>query len=199
MELHVRDDQIGRYFRRLQLGLRFLAHGARPQTICQWTDLTANQLITLRRRWGFEGDDVLRGPSPYSFDKFFNSWTRRHQAALFLSICQMIGVVPSRRGPDAVKRLASIENGERLCEAFEIFKEWEPGAKFDFERIEFLLSGLVAGTRIELSQCPDCLSALLIDKEATKKNWCLWCRREKSRRRAGEMKPSHSKNNATKP
>jgi len=51
----------------------------------------------------------------------------------------MIGVVPSRRGPDAVKRLPSIENGEGLCEAFEIFKEWEPGANFDFERIEFLL------------------------------------------------------------
>jgi hypothetical protein len=199
MELHVRDDQIGRYFRRIQLGLRLLAHGARPQTICRWTDLTPSQLITLRRRWGFEGDDILRGPSPHSFDKFFTSWTRRHQAALFLSICEMIAVVPSRRGPDAVKRLHSIENGERLCEAFEIFKEWEPQANFDFERIDFLLSGLVDGERIALSRCPDCSSALLIDKDATKKNWCLRCRREKRRRQAGKKKPVHSKSSAINP
>src|ERR1700723_2158731 len=110
MELHVKDDQIGRYFRRVQLGLRFLTHGARPQTICQWTTLTPDQLTTLRRRWGFRTDDSLRGPSPQSFDRFFNSWTRRHQAALFLSVCQIVGAVPSRRGPQAAKSLPSIEN-----------------------------------------------------------------------------------------
>src|ERR1700677_1470935 len=179
MELYVADDEIGRYFRRIQLGLRFLTHGARPQTICQWTALTPDQLITLRERWGFRTDDSLRGPSPESFRRFFDSWARRHWAALFLSICEMVRATSRRRGPQAAIALPWIENGERLCEAFEIFKEWEPSANFEFEEIELLLTGLVAGEKIGLSRCPECSSALLIDKVSTKKNWCLRCRRMK--------------------
>jgi hypothetical protein len=190
MELYVADDEIGRYFRRIQLGLRFLTHGARPQTICQWTSLTPDQLTTLRQRWGFRSDDNPRGPSPESFSRFFSSWTRRHQWALFLSICRMVRAISPRCGPQAAKDLPSIENGERLCEAFEIFKEWEPSANFDFEESELLLTGLVAGEKIELSRCADCSSALLIDKTSTKKNECLRCRRTKAQRRPLRKKRS---------
>jgi Flagellar transcriptional activator (FlhC) len=189
MEPSATENPMQRYIRRVQLGMRLLTHGARPQTICQWTDLTPDKLIRLRRKWGFEGDDVLRGPSPHSIDQFFKSWTRRHQAALFLSICQMLGVIPLRRGPGAVALLYSMDRCERLCEAFEIFREWEPRADFDFDRIEFLLTGLVEGRAIELGQCPECSSVLLIDKGDTKKNGCLPCRRAKARRRVRKKKP----------
>ena len=51
------DDHIGRYIRRIQLGLRFLGHGARAHTTCQWTGLTPDQLVTVRRRSKFKVHD----------------------------------------------------------------------------------------------------------------------------------------------
>jgi hypothetical protein len=64
MKRYVTDDTIGRYFRRYQLGLRFVAHGARSQTAREWTGLTRDQLATLRRRWEF-GPDKRPGPGTH--------------------------------------------------------------------------------------------------------------------------------------
>lgn len=168
MEVHITDDQIGRYFRRIQLGLRFLAHGARAQTTCQWSGLTPDQLVTLRRRWMFNADERLRGPSPSSFQVFFRSAKTSSQAALFVCICRIIS---------AAKSLASLENGEKLCEAFEIYREWEPQADFDFEQAVLLISGAVRAEKIELASCSGCDRALLIDKLASTQHTCLRCRR----------------------
>src|SRR5689334_24693094 len=57
---------------------------------------------------------ILRGPSPSSFNAFFRSSRTSNQSALFVSICSAIGAASDH---------ASIELGERLCEAFEIFRE----------------------------------------------------------------------------
>lgn len=105
MDVHVTDDQIGRYFRRIQLGLRLLSHGARAQTTCEWSGLTPDQLVTLRRRWMFTADERLKGPSPSSFQVFFRSTRMSNEAALFVAICWIVGA----------RSTASLENGERLC------------------------------------------------------------------------------------
>jgi hypothetical protein len=47
----------------------------------------------------------------------------------------MVRATSQRLGPQAAVALPSIENGERLCEAFEIFNEWEPSANFEFEEV----------------------------------------------------------------
>ena len=129
MGIHITDDQIGRYFRRRQLGLRLLSHGARPQAAQEWSGLTRDQLVTLRRRWAITAEDGLRGPSPSSFEVFFESARTRNHGALFASLCQIVGAIPSHRGKDAADGLPSLENGERLCEAFELQKEWTPAAR----------------------------------------------------------------------
>src|ERR1700756_413694 len=79
MEIHVTDDAIGRYFRRYQLGLRFVAHGAKAKTTCEWTGLTSDQLLTLCKRWGFDLMKTPRGPAPSSFHDFFDSKKRRSE------------------------------------------------------------------------------------------------------------------------
>lgn len=40
MNIEPIDDHMSRYIRRIQLGLRFLGHGARAHTTCRWTGLT---------------------------------------------------------------------------------------------------------------------------------------------------------------
>ena len=161
MDVHVRDDQIGRYFRRIQLGLRFLAHGARARTTCQWSGLTPDQLVTLRRRWMINPDDRLRGPSPSSFEIFFRSALTSSQAALFVCICRIVGAAKSHN---------SLEDGEKICEAFEIFREWEPDAHLEFEQAVLLLVGSADAEKIELVNCsalPRC-SSLRQDGRLTK-------------------------------
>lgn len=179
--MNVTDNQIGRHFRRIQLGFRFLAHGARTQTTCHWTGLTPDQLATLRRRWMFNADERLRGPSPSSFEAFFASRRRRSQAALLLGICRLLGAAPTKTGALAAKNLPGLENGERFCEAYEMYREWAPNAEFDFEQAQLLLLGAVHGESIELTSCTTCFGSLLIDKLGKADPGCHHCRKQSPR------------------
>jgi hypothetical protein len=177
MEVHVTDDQIGRYFRRIQLGLRFLAHGARAQTTSQWSGLTPDQLVTLRRRWMFNADERLRGPSPSSFQYFFRSAKSREQASLFVCIFRIVWSAPRKPGAGSTKLIASLENGERLCEAFEIYREWEPDADLEFEQAVLLATGAIEGEKIGLTHCLHCSSPILMDRLSTGSASCPTCKR----------------------
>lgn len=162
------DDHISRYIRRIQLGLRFLGHGARTHTTCQWTGLTPDQLVTVRRRSKFNSNERLRGPSPSSFSVFFRSNRSSSEAALFVSISRVVG---------ATRPTRSIENGERLCEAFEIFREWEPTSDLEFEQAVLLMDGAANGENIEFLRCSCCAGSLLIDKIGDTRDTCHRCRR----------------------
>lgn len=177
MEVHVTDDQIGRYFRRVQLGLRFLAHGARAQTTSKWSGLTPDQLVTLRRRWMFNADERLRGPSPSSFQYFFRSAKSREQASLLVCIFRIVWPAPRKPGTGGARLIASLENGERLCEAFEIYREWEPSAELEFEQAVLLVTGAVEGEKIELTHCLHCSSPILMDRLSAAPASCPRCKR----------------------
>src|ERR1700679_361249 len=117
MDVTVGDERFDRYYRKIRLGLRLMSHGARAQTASDWSGLTLDQLVTLRKRWMSGTDDGFRGPAPTSFKPFFRSAVKASHAAIFAGIHQMVGL-------DAPN--PSLEGGERLCEAYEIYREWEP-------------------------------------------------------------------------
>jgi len=162
MEIHITDDRLGGYFRRYQLAIRMMAHGARTQTVCEWSGLTRDQLVTQRRRWGFDPEERRRGPAPSAFHVFFKSRRRRSEAALFASLCHVLGATPTLRAKRAVTGLRGVENGERLCEALEAFQEWQPEADLDFEHAIQLALGVVLAQEVTLAQCSDCHGATLI-------------------------------------
>jgi hypothetical protein len=166
MEEFIKDSHIGRYLRRVQLGLRFLAHGARAHTTCRWTGLTPDQLVTVRRRSGLNSEDRLRGPSPSSFGMFFRSQRTSSQAALFVSLCRAI---------EACDEAISIEVGERLCDAFEIFREWIPEANLEFEQAILLVRGVVEGKIVALGECKDCSRPTLLDRMGDQRKRCSRC------------------------
>lgn len=180
MQIYVVDDQEGRYFRRTQVGLRFLAHGARTQTVCQWTKLTPEQVGRHRRRFGFKARDRLRGPSPSSFEFCFSSRRARNQAALFLCICRIVGVQPPRGDEPNLDIQSLIVNGERFCSAFEIFNDWEPQANLEIEQAVLLVTGVAQGLEIGLEECEECSTLFLIDKLLPSRNGCPACRKSRS-------------------
>jgi hypothetical protein len=176
MEIHVTDDAIGRYFRRYQLGLRFVAHGAKAKTTCEWTGLTSDQLLTLCKRWGIDLMKTPRGPAPSSFHDFFDSKKRRAEAALFVSFCRALGVLPALTGKETAARLPSLENGERLCESFEAFREWAPTSTLTFEHAILLARGVVQAELITLAQCPNCDGAMVVGRVEPNQETCGLCR-----------------------
>src|SRR5260370_26141 len=74
---------------------------------------------------------------------------------MFVGIHYMVGVNAAE---------PSLEGGEKLCEAYEIYREWEPDAHLEFDYAVLLATGAIKGGDIELTNCADCRCALLIDK-----------------------------------
>lgn len=167
MDVTVGDERFDRYYRKIRLGLRLMSHGARAQTASDWSGLTLDQLVTLRRRWMPGAKDGFRGPSPTSYKPFFKSALKASHAAMFVGIHRMIGIDTSK---------PSLKGGEKLCEAYEIYREWEPEANLEFDYGVLLATGAMKGVDIELSTCARCGCALLLDKLGKARLTCARCR-----------------------
>jgi hypothetical protein len=161
VDIYVTDDRLGGYFRRYQLALRMMSHGARTQTVMAYSGLTRDQLVTQRRRWGFGPEIRPKGPAPSAFHVFFR--TRRHKsdAALFAALCHIVGAITARLNGAAARLSPTLENGELFCDALETFREWRPEAELDFERALQVASGVVYGEHVTLGWCSDCRGATL--------------------------------------
>jgi hypothetical protein len=175
MDVTVGDERFDRHYRKIRLGLRLMSHGARAQTAADWSGLTLDQLATLRQRWMPDAEDGFRGPSPTSFQPFFRSALKASHAALFVGIHRMVGI-------DRLK--PSLEGGEKLCEAYEIYREWEPDAHLEFDYAVLLATGAIRGEEVELTHCADCGCVLLIDKLKVPQLRCVRCRNKTKRGRA---------------
>jgi hypothetical protein len=188
VEIHVTDDRLGGYFRRYQLAIRMMSHGARTQTVIAWTDLTRDQLVTQRRRWGFGKEIRQRGPAPSAFHVFFKSRRQRSEAALFASICHIVGAIAAQLGTEPARLRPCLENGELFCDALEAFREWAPEAELDFEHALQLAGGVVHAEHVTLGWCSDCRGATLFEGSRRVYANCGHCLPE----RAGQATPAAS-------
>ena len=171
------DDRFNRHYRRIQLGLRLLSHGARAQTASNWSGVSPDTLTTLKRRWMPERRDAFRGPAPTSFQLFFRTVSRTRYATLFASIhAAMSGSSSDESHTNQLP--VCLDNGERLCEAFEICQEWLPGYDLEFDQAVLLARGVATNEDLELARCSTCRCALLIDKFALARSTCARCRRK---------------------
>jgi len=155
MHVMVGNERFDRHYRKIRLGLRLMSHRARAQTASDWSGLTRYQLVTLRRRWMPDAEDGFRGPRPTSYRPFFRSALNSRHAALFAGIHRMVGIT---------SLVPSLEGGEKLCEAYEIFREWEPDAQLEFDYGVLLATGVLKAVEVDLLTCQSCGCALLIDK-----------------------------------
>jgi hypothetical protein len=150
-----------------------MSHGARAQVASDWSGLTLDRLVTLRQSWMPGAEDGFRGPSPTSYQPFFRSALKASQSAIFVGILQMVGFKAS---------LPSLDGGEKLCETYEIYREWEPDVHLEFDQAVLLATGAIKGEDIELSSCASCACALLQDKRGKARTSCARCRSKRARR-----------------
>ena len=69
-----------------------------------------------------------------------------------------------------------MENGELLCEAYEVFRMWVAESDLEFDQAVLLARGVAKSEIIELTQCSCCDGVMLIDKLAQRKERCNDCR-----------------------
>lgn len=169
-----------RHVRRLMLAERMVRHDAKAGTTQSWTGYTADQLLTLCRKWGVDLAKTRRGRTPTSLADFFTSRKRISETTYFACLCQALGALPERRGSTAAEHLPGIENGERLCDALEAFRALRPHAWMHIDYAILLVTSLIRGDLIALGVCSCCGGARLIYQLAERSERCEHCSRAAS-------------------
>lgn len=168
------DDKVRRHLKRYELALRLMGHRARTCTIAAMTNLSRHQLATLRKRWRVSQDTRRRGPAPQSFAVFFHSSRARSEGASLAVLCRRYNAIPIA-GSGLTKESLSLELGERLCVAFEVYQACFPASRLEFEQSLLLAVGLARADVLALENCANCGGAILVDRLSTPRNFCVHC------------------------
>jgi hypothetical protein len=175
--MRISDDRYSRDRLRLDLALRFLNHGARTHTIRAWTMLSDDRIRKLYSSYvrAADGPPRHRGKSPQQVSFFMRGAHAQHETGILASFFSLLGVVPTQTVTDAVHTLPTLARGERICQAFELFKAIFPAARISFEHAIFLVTALARGNEIHYGRCTDCSALVVVDRLTLRETRCLLC------------------------
>jgi hypothetical protein len=181
--MRLSDDRYSRDLRRFSLALRMLAHDARPNTICAWTGFTAERVRHLGRSHRKDVPDGEgprhRGPSPTKLAPLLASPSLRSEVTAVAGLCRVLGVIPATHLSSARQRLPGVANGERLCDALELFREIVPHARLTLEQLVLVVFVLSEGEQWGIDHCSKCRAIILVDHLSLARRVCAHCREER--------------------
>jgi hypothetical protein len=159
-----------------QIAIRLMRNQARTQTIQRFTGVSKDRLATLRHRLGIGSDTRFRGPSPYSLGQIMRSPRLRDEGAAIATLCILMGAIrPPLIGGSGTANLFTLNSADRLCDAFELFKECFPTAQITFEQTVLLALSLIRDSTMTLAHCPHCRAAQLLDRMGSPQVRCRGC------------------------
>jgi len=173
--------------RAFALARRMLGHQARPHTVCLWTRLSDDRVQSLSRIHRREVHDrgpTRHGPSPTKLSGVLTSPSLRSEAAALAGVCRHLKVIPKDPLANASSTLPSVERGERLCSAHELFRRLIPHARLSLEELGLLMVSLAEGAEWGLERCASCSALMVVDRLGLDRCVCEDCQRE-TRRTAG--------------
>lgn len=183
--MRVSDHHYARDLRGINLALRLLGHEARLSTVCAWTGLNEERVRILsrsrRRHQVVKIAGTHRGPSPRRLKPLFASLTLRSEGAAMAGLCRVLSVIPAKPVTHARTRLPSVTNGERLCDAFELFREIVPNARLTLEQAISLIYAVSEGQQCSLDHCTRCPAIILVDHLSLARRLCTHCQNEERR------------------
>src|SRR5689334_22728388 len=119
------EDRYTRQLRRYLLATRMLRHEARTSTIITWTGLSRDRIRKLAQHPAGPDSSATpirhRGQPPRQIGYFFKSSRITVQAVILGWLSQQTEAVPHRRFTGPFRQFASLDRGERLCEAYEVY------------------------------------------------------------------------------
>jgi hypothetical protein len=174
--MRISDDRYRHERARMELALRFLGHEARTQTIRAWTGLSDDRIRKLYRSYmSHERCDLPRhrGKSPHQVAYFTRSLRLQEETAVLASVLSLLGVVPCAAAAAGV--VPGLTQGELLCQAFEAYRAFLPGAQISFEHAVFLTTALTRGDQLRLGGCRDCGGLLVTERFPLRERRCHLC------------------------
>jgi len=170
------DSRAQRHYRRDQLALRMVRHGARSSTIDAWTGLSANRIRTLVQHHGDAPPIRHRGQPPRRVGYFFRTLRITTHAATLASLYELFEVLPNAPLGMPARRFRTLDRGEAVCTAYEMYCAMVNTPAIRFEHAMLLATALAEGDEISLQPCPQCTAALLVDHLALARDACTHCR-----------------------
>lgn len=177
--MRISDDRYSRDRSRFDVAMQFIRNEARTHTIRTWTGLSDDRIRKLYRSYLCDprAKPLIRhrGKSPQQTGFFMRSARSRQEAALFASLCCLVGALPEGPAPELLDTLPSLGRGELLCHAYAVYRSLLPETMISFEHAVFLLTALVRGDELVLSACRECSAVLIIDRWSLRAPRCSQC------------------------
>lgn len=180
--MRVSEDRYARDLRRIQLAHRLIRHEARTYWICAFTQQSSDRVRNLIRSYGggVKGLQRHRGSPPYNYSRLLAPALHSEASAL-AGIVLLWRLIPPDLVTNARRTLPSLELGEQLCKAFELFCHVVPGCAMTMDRL-ILLTLALAERQLLVGHCRECNAAILVDPTDLLREHCLWCQRERPQR-----------------
>jgi hypothetical protein len=168
--------------RRYGLAWRMIQLKVRTKIICRWTGLSQHRIQTFFQEYLQPGEALHRhrGRSPYQPAYFVRSPQLEWESAAFTGVALHLGVLPATIVPDALTALPTLARGERILDAYRLYRDLVPQSGISIEHAFLLITELAQRRVLSLQRCRDCVGLMVIDRLRVPQEHCAFCRKEGS-------------------
>lgn len=173
--MRVSEDRYTRDLRRIQLAHRLVRHEVRTYWIRAFTRFTEGRIRNLLRSYGLNTDGLhrRRGSPPRLYTKFMAP-KKHSEASALAGLAFTWHLIPADPIVNAWRTLPSLDLGEELCDAYELFRLMIPGATLNLDRFILLVMAL-AERQLTVGHCSHCRALILLDPLGVKRRICVHC------------------------
>jgi len=192
------DNRYNHERRSLAVAMRMIRFEARTCTIQRCTGLSEDRIRKLYKSYFAHeqsGTQIVRrrGKSPREIDCVLRNARLQQQASLLAGAFATLGLLP--RPPSGGTLLIDAALGDKLCDAYDVYRQLLSDNPLSFEHAWFLWQALAKGSDLQLRSCPHCDGLTLQDRFSIRMRNCPWCEspapleqagRPQQKRRAGK-------------
>jgi hypothetical protein len=156
-----------------------IAHASRTQTIAAWTGLPKQRIRAVNNSHVTPERDALgarhRGPSPTQVKYLLRTARLRSEAAALLGLCLQFHLVPRQPLRSPARDWPEVARGERLCDAFEMYRMLMPSSPLTLDHLVVLVLALAKAQEVTVACCTGCGSAIVSDRFGEQRLICQHC------------------------
>lgn len=177
--MRVTDDRYTADIDKFNLAIRMIRHEARTGTIRTCTGFSEDRIRKIFNSYCRDGCSVRRhrGKTPTRIRQFVNSTTRQLEATLLASLFLLCEAARIDRNGRAESTTGSdrVALGERLCQAYEAYRDLQADGRLSFEWGWNLYHSLVASRELYFAHCDICGGHYVQDAYALDYRRCPFC------------------------
>jgi hypothetical protein len=163
--------------RRRDLAIRMIEYEARTRTIADWTGLTRYQIQGMFSGYTELGEHPRhRGVSPFQPAFFSRSLWHECESAALATLELEMDIIPAKAMPGVATQLPGLARGERLLNAFDLYRALVPKPRISLEYAVLLARELTIARTLTLRRCTRCDGLMVVDRLAPLHEDCAFCR-----------------------